>query len=149
MREDFFYRIRILPIQLPPLRERKGDIPLLIDHFLSTLAKGNKEPRQLPVRVREAMETYSWPGNVRELQNVLHTYITLGKLDLMGQISESAVEEPPLSVGGGLRTRMDAVEKKMILSALEASRWHRGRAAEALQLNYKTLQRKMKAHGIN
>ena len=149
MREDFFYRIRILPIQLPPLRERKGDIPLLIDHFLSTLAKGNKEPRHLPVRVREAMETYSWPGNVRELQNVLHTYITLGKLDLMGQISDSAVDEPPLSVGGGLRKRMDAVEKKMILSALEVSRWHRGRAAEALQLNYKTLQRKMKAHGIN
>ena len=94
MREDFFYRIRILPIQLPPLRERKGDIPLLIDHFLSTLAKGKEEPRHLPVRVREAMETYSWPGNVRELQNVLHTYITLGKLDLMGQISDSAVDEP-------------------------------------------------------
>ena len=153
MREDFFYRIRILPIQLPPLRERKGDIPLLIDHFLSTLAKGAKEPRHLPVRVREAMETYSWPGNVRELQNVLHTYITLGKLDLMGQISmvagadDGALEVTSLD-GQGLRQRMDALEKKMILSALEAARWHRGRAAEALQLNYKTLQRKMKAHDI-
>jgi transcriptional regulator with PAS, ATPase and Fis domain len=90
MREDFFYRIRILPIQLPPLRERKEDIPLLIDHFLAVLAKGKQGPMHLPVRVREAMETYNWPGNVRELQNVLHTYITLGKLDLMGQISETA-----------------------------------------------------------
>jgi PAS domain S-box-containing protein len=153
MREDFFYRIRILPIQLPPLRERKGDIPLLIDHFLSTLAKGEEEPPHLPVRIREAMETYPWPGNVRELQNVLHTYITLGKLDLMGQISDSsgeeqAVTEPPFSAGAGLRQRMDVLEKKMLLNALEAARWHRGRAADALQLNYKTLQRKMKAHGI-
>jgi PAS domain S-box-containing protein len=153
MREDFFYRIRILPIQLPPLRERKGDIPLLIDDFLSTLAKGEEEPPHLPVRIREAMETYPWPGNVRELQNVLHTYITLGKLDLMGQISDSsgeeqAVTEPPFSAGAGLRQRMDVLEKKMLLNALEAARWHRGRAAEALQLNYKTLQRKMKAHGI-
>ncbi len=154
MREDFFYRIRILPIQLPPLRERKEDIPLLIDHFLGKLNKGPGEPRpHLPVRIREAMESYAWPGNVRELQNVLHTYITLGKLDLMGQISEladdqPAVMEPVLSASGGLRQRMDAIEKKMILGALESNRWHRGRAATALKLNYKTLQRKMKAHGI-
>jgi DNA-binding NtrC family response regulator len=84
---------------------------------------------------------------------VLHTYITLGKLDLMGQISmvagadDGALEVTSLD-GQGLRQRMDALEKKMILSALEAARWHRGRAAEALQLNYKTLQRKMKAHDI-
>lgn len=68
MREDFFYRIRILPIQLPPLRERKEDIPLLIDHLQAVLAKGKQGPMHLPVRVREAMETYNWPGNVRELQ---------------------------------------------------------------------------------
>ena len=153
MREDFFYRIRILPIQLPPLRHRKEDIPLLIDHFLSTLTKGKQGPRHLPVRVREAMETYSWPGNVRELQNVLHTYITLGKLDLMGQISmetdEGTLDAEYLDLNGkGLRQRMDALEKRMILGALERSRWHRGKAAELLQLNYKTLQRKIKSHGI-
>jgi PAS domain S-box-containing protein len=153
MREDFFYRIRILPIPLPPLRERQEDIPLLIDHFLSTLDTGKKGPGHLPVRVREAMETYSWPGNVRELHNVLHTYITLGKLDLMGQIADMGgdpqeVTELSSAEGGGLRQRMDTLEKKIILKALEAARWHRGRAAEALQLNYKTLQRKMKAHGI-
>ncbi len=154
MREDFFYRIRILPIQLPPLRERKEDIPLLIDHFLSTISNGKEGDRpHLPVRIREAMETYSWPGNVRELQNVLHTYITLGKLDLMGQLAAAAddaqaVTEFAFSADGGLRERMDALEKKMILRALEAARWHRGRAAESLRLNYKTLQRKMKAHGI-
>jgi PAS domain S-box-containing protein len=154
MREDFFYRIRILPVSLPPLRERKEDIPLLIDHFMAKLTTHKDASGQhLPFRVREAMETYHWPGNVRELQNVLHTYISLGKLDLMGQISDPASEEQailsaPFSNGESLRQRMDALEKKMILRALEAARWHRGRAAEALRLNYKTLQRKMKAHGI-
>ncbi|MGA6927273.1 MAG: sigma 54-interacting transcriptional regulator [Desulfosarcina sp.] len=153
MREDFFYRIRILPIRLPPLRERREDIPLLIDHFLSRLAKNSESPRHLPVRIRDAMETYDWPGNVRELQNVLHTYLTLGKLDLMGQISAIADEsnEAPESLptdGYGLRRHMDAFEKKLILDALERTRWHRGRAAGTLKLNYKTLLRKMKMHGL-
>lgn len=150
MREDFFYRIRILPIQLPPLRERKEDIPILIDHFLSRLNKGREDPRTLPLSVREAMETYSWPGNVRELQSALHTYITLGKLDLMGQISLTASLdnnslEPPLRTGIGLRERIETLEKKIIINALDATRWHRGRTAEALQITTKTLQRKIKS----
>ncbi len=153
MREDFFYRIRILPIHLPPLRERKEDIPLLIDHFLASLAKGKAPPKPLPVRVREAMETYSWPGNVRELQNVLHTYVTLGKLDLMGQIAitaddAAAANEAPEAGTLGLGQRLQRIERQMILSALERCHWHRGKTAALLQLNYKTLQRKMKAHGI-
>jgi len=154
MREDFFYRIRILPIQLPPLRERKEDIPLLIDHFLSRLTKDGGEHRHLPAHVRDAMENYDWPGNVRELQNVLHTYVTLGKLDLVGQVSTALDVAPPAESafvdahGRGLRQRMDAIEKQLIIQALDVSRWHRGRAAELLKLNYKTLQRKIKAHGI-
>ena len=153
MREDFFYRVRILPIRLPPLRERREDIPLLVDHFLMTFHTPKDAPRpHLPVRIREALENYSWPGNVRELQNVLHTYLTLGKLDFSGRMSQALAEAVPVdpiaSASGGLRERMQALEKKMILAALEAARWHRGKAAAALQLNYKTLQRKMKAHGI-
>jgi transcriptional regulator with PAS, ATPase and Fis domain len=153
MREDFFYRIRILPVRLPPLRERQEDIPLLIDHFLSALTKGSDHPKHLPVRVREAMESYDWPGNVRELQNVLHTYVTLGKLDLMGQITMGAEAdvpgpENPAWQGKGLRQRMDILEKRIILGALERTRWHRGKAAQLLQINYKTFQRKIKSHGI-
>lgn len=154
IREDFFYRIRILPIRLPPLRQRKEDIPLLIDHFLAKLTKGKKSPGHLPVRVREAMESYSWPGNVRELQNVLNTYVTLGKLDLMGQISVETKKAAPRPEtldpdDSGLRRQMDALEKRIILRALEQSHWHRGKAAKLLQLHYKTLQRKMKSHGIS
>ena len=115
------------------------------------LTKGANSPKHLPVRVRAAMETYDWPGNVRELQNVLHTYVTLGKLDLMGQISMATDEGGPENIaweGNGLRRQMDILEKRMILGALERTRWHRGKAAQLLQLNYKTLQRKMKSHGI-
>jgi transcriptional regulator with PAS, ATPase and Fis domain len=156
MREDFFYRIRILPVQTAPLRERREDIPLLVDHFLATLNKDKASPhlpKHLPVRVREAMESYNWPGNVRELQNVLHTYVTLGRLDLMGQISmtgdEAARRAAPLELKGkGLRQRMDDHGETDDSGALDRTRWHRGKAAELLQLNYKTLQRKMKSHGI-
>jgi DNA-binding NtrC family response regulator len=99
------------------------------------------------------MENYSWPGNVRELRSALHTYITLGKLDLMGQVAVTADDatnplEPPLRTGIGLRERIETLEKKIIVSALEAARWHRGMSAEALQITTKTLQRKMKSLGI-
>ena len=153
MREDFFYRIRILPIRLPPLRERREDIPLLIDHFLAGLVKEGEAPPHISAGIRDIMENYPWPGNVRELQNALRTYLTLGKLDLMGRISMDGVEAgavsedlPPYSEG--LRERLKAVERQMILDALDKNRWHRGKTAEALRLNYKTLQRKMKALGI-
>ena len=81
MREDFFYRIHILPIYLPPLRERKDDLPLLIDYFLQLHDK-NHPP--LPGNIVEALLNYDWPGNIRELQNVLHRYMTLKRLDFAG-----------------------------------------------------------------
>jgi DNA-binding NtrC family response regulator len=92
---------------------------------------------------------------VRELQNALHSYLTLGKLNLMGQITMAENEErsPGLAeirpACDGLNASMAAIEKGLILKALEQARWHRGRAAAGLKLNYKTLQRKMKAYGIN
>jgi PAS domain S-box-containing protein len=153
IREDFYYRVRILPIQLPPLRERKEDIPLLIDHFLSRMNKGKAESRHLPASIRDAMETYNWPGNVRELQSALHTYMTLGKLDLMGRISRGTdagdiLDEPSILPGMGLREQVQALEKKILVNTLDTTRWHRGKAAASLQITTKTLQRKMRALGI-
>jgi transcriptional regulator with PAS, ATPase and Fis domain len=155
MREDFFYRIRILPIHIPPLRERKEDIPLLIDHFLAGHARPGESPPELPVRVRETLVQYDWPGNVRELQNALHSYLTLGKLNLMGQLSIPHTGDRALALAEmellhqGLDECMAAIEKQLIHKVLEQNRWHRGKTAVALKLNYKTLQRKMKGHGIN
>lgn len=153
MREDFFYRIRILPISLPPLRERKDDIPLLLDHFLEKLC-GDGEKPILPSEVWEAFQSYSWPGNVRELRNILYTYVTLGRLDFMGKIHTSleapsipSVSDLPDHVGG-LRDAVDAFEKGFILHTLEKTRWHRSKAASLLKLDRRTLHRKMEEYCI-
>lgn len=153
MREDFFYRIHILPITLPPLRERKDDVHLLIDHFLEHYAE-DEQKHHIPIEVREALETYNWPGNVRELQNMLHSYITLGKLDFMGKLSttselpDKSRMENQLQQTGNLRDAVEAFERQLILQALEKTRWHRSQAAAMLGLNRRTLHRKMEALNI-
>mgnify|MGYP000897121923 CR=1 FL=1 len=176
MREDFFYRIHILPIYLPPLRERKEDMQLLIDHFLHLYDK-NSPP--LPGHVTEALLSYDWPGNVRELQNVLHRYLTLKRLDFVGgpavrparlkeESQESGesfkAEATPQVVAAGDRElrrksvenrlpdatlNLKALEKEHILNALSEHHWHRGRTALALGINRKTLFMKMQKFGIN
>jgi len=98
---------------------------------------------------------YDWPGNVRELQNALHSYLTLGKLNLMGQLSIPRTGDRALALAEmellqqGLDECMAAIEKQLIRKVLDQNRWHRGKTAVALKLNYKTLQRKMKGFGIN
>ena len=85
VREDFFYRVHVLPISLPSLRERKEDIPLLVDHFLKRYEYQEKGP-PITGHVLESMMAYDWPGNVRELQNTLHRYVTLNRLDFLGAL---------------------------------------------------------------
>ena len=82
IREDFFFRIHIIAITIPPLRERKEDIPLLIDHFMAKLGTDG-QTHSIPGQFMDVMYNYSWPGNVRELQNVLHRYVTLGDMSVL------------------------------------------------------------------
>ena len=153
MREDFFYRIHIVPISLPPLRERKEDIPLLVDHFKEKFCE-DADKLQLPSEVWEAFQSYSWPGNVRELQNALYTYITLGRLDFIGQIQDNS--EPHFTPSlydipvdaEGLSDATEAFEKRFILHTLEKTRWHRSKAASILKIGRRTLYRKMESHHI-
>jgi PAS domain S-box-containing protein len=175
MREDFFYRIHILPIYLPPLRERKDDLPLLVDHFLHLHDK-NHPP--LPGNVAEALLNYDWPGNIRELQNVLHRYLTLKRLDFAGMPTarSAPVETGPannadsisdisdMNVMNGRHVQLthdngktDAEESSMalktfekdhILKALSENNWHRHKTASALGINRKTLFRKMQKFGL-
>jgi PAS domain S-box-containing protein len=149
VREDFFFRIHIIPITLPPLRERREDIPLLVDHFLRQFADGQKGLR-LPGKVLESLYTYDWPGNIRELQNVLRRYLAIKRLDFI-----DASEEPPLAATtesvdspGGLPDIMGRYERAVIEKCLERNRWHRGRTAAALKIDRKTLFTKMRAHGL-
>lgn len=146
MREDFFYRVHVLPITLPPLRERKEDIPLLVDHFLR-LNEDSKEPVHLPGRIMDALLSYHWPGNIRELQNVLQRYIAVKRLDLM-DIGLSVPEESnPQSLN--LVDALERLERGFIVKALDQSRWNRTKAANVLGVSRRALFRKMMQLGIS
>lgn len=154
MREDFFYRIHIIPITLPPLRDRKDDLPLLIDHLMSRYAeKGDLPP--ITGKVLEALYNYDWPGNVRELQNVLQRYVTLKTLDFMnpqhsseGMPAIPAGDDMPEPAGTSITAAIDAYEKQIIAKTLEKNRWHKQKTAAALGIDRKTLFRKMKKYGL-
>ena len=155
MREDFFYRVHIIPIRLPALRDRKEDIPLLVDYFLSALGDEGQSP-PMGGKIMEAFLRHEWPGNVRELQNVLHRYMTLGKIDLMGNSSDceaDGLEQVGFFRGlphlcGPLNEAVAGFEKEVILKALEENRWQKARTAIALGIHRKTLFTKMKKFGL-
>lgn len=145
MREDFFFRIDILPIDLLPLRERREDIPLLVDHYLREFTRGRVLP-DIPGRVLEALYGYGYPGNVRELQNILHRYLATGKLDFLGHGRENRDES---MLRGTLPERLNSYEKEIIENCLIENRWHRGHTAAMLGIDRKTLYSKIKAYGLN
>jgi DNA-binding NtrC family response regulator len=147
IREDFFYRIHIIPIHLPPLRERKEDIPLLIDHFMRLHGETDKNVGRINM---DRFLDHEWPGNVRELQNVIHRYISMKKLDFGGsRPSRKSLDLPEMSSGTGLAEMMDACEKAIIKKTLDEWKWHRGKAAEILGINRKTLFMKIQKYGID
>ncbi|MBU0479393.1 sigma 54-interacting transcriptional regulator [bacterium] len=154
MREDFFFRIHIIPITLPPLRERKDDIPLLVEQFLR-LYSGEKKPPSLPGQVLESLVRYDWPGNVRELQNVIQRYLTVKRLDFLSPAAPASADAAARSAQGqadkddlDLRGATEGVERSVIREALEQNRWNKSRTAEALGVSRKTLFRKMKRLGL-
>ena len=146
-RQDLFYRIQILPIFLPPLRERKEDIPFLVADILTKLGS----PGRMVSRDLTLLMEHDWPGNVRELRNVLERYVAFGNLDFFQAGDGPRVEQDgPVSLPEGVKLR-DALafyEKELILRTLEKHGGNRSRTAAALGLPRKTLFRKMKALGI-
>ncbi len=155
MRKDFFYRVHIIPIHLPPLRDRKNDIPLLIQHFLKEFKYDEKKTSVVTPQVMKALQDYDWPGNIRELQNVLQRLMTIKRLDLnlvpdnfKPEIEELSQENDTLSADG-LKSLMEAYEKRLILAALEKNKWRRLKSASELNINRKTLFKKMKQHGLD
>lgn len=152
MREDFFFRIHIVPIYLPPLRERKEDIILLIDHFMRSFNQ-NKEQRGLPGKILDAFVEYDWPGNVRELQNVLQRYLTMGRLEFASGWSARSLDtetiiEPEDLAGDNLRSKVESFEKRILLQSLEKTRWNRCRVCTILGIPRRTLSYKLKKYGI-
>jgi PAS domain S-box-containing protein len=151
MRSGFFYRVHVIPIHLPPLRNRKEDIPLLTEHFLK--AYDRKMRPKITANVMDALMNYPWPGNVRELQNVLYRFVTLKRLDLTGDArpvaapagAEETAESSPLT---SLSDAVADFERRRIIAGLAECRWNRTRTANALNIGLRTLQRKMKIYGI-
>ncbi len=156
-RQDLYYRINVITLTQPPLRERITDIPLLADHYLQQFCEMNSKPlRGFDDAALQVLQRYRWPGNVRELVNVVERAVVLGKgtvitiSDLPDTLrqNEPFVQLPAGRLGSSLKTAMVAPERQMILDALESNGWNRQDSANLLGINRTTLYKKMKKYGI-
>jgi two-component system response regulator HydG len=150
-REDLFYRLNVIPIQLPPLRDRQNDIPLLARHFLRTFAERQK--KDLQEFSSEAMRivlNYRWPGNVRELENTIEHAIVLAK----GSVIE-AVDLPPLVTGPAAQAppvpskSIIDNEARLLKEVLEECNWNKTEAAQRLGISRSTLYEKIRKYQLS
>ncbi|GAB4487913.1 MAG: sigma-54 dependent transcriptional regulator [Thermodesulfovibrionales bacterium] len=166
-REDLFYRLNVIPIHLPPLRDRKEDIPLLVDHFMTVFCKRRKkEPLTIASRTMDRFLRYPWPGNVRELENTIERLVILNDSgtvtpdDLPERFSAAGASRaagfvqqnggvPLPDEGIDLNAVLDRIEEDLILQALKKSGGVKKQAAELLCLNRTTLLEKMKKKKIS
>jgi transcriptional regulator with GAF, ATPase, and Fis domain len=161
-REDLYYRLHVIPVRLPPLRERRSDIPLLIRHFIGHFNTAKRmKVVDVSSEVLERMTSYAWPGNVRELRNMMERLVVLkgeGIIqmeDLPERLRSHAglgVGTPPIVLseeGICLNTAVEQFEKALILESLKKTQWVKNRAAKLLHLNRTTLVEKIKRHGLD
>jgi PAS domain S-box-containing protein len=149
LREDFYYRIKVVTLQLPALRERREDIPLLVEQFLARLTRQYDRPLEVSATAMMTLMNYDWPGNVRELQNALEHGAVLSRDGVI-----SPQHFPPEVQGSESRTRLKripphtAAERELIVAALVRTGWNRTRAARRLGIDRTTLWRKIKEYGL-
>lgn len=167
-REDLYYRLNVVPIRVPPLRDRRSDIPMLCNHFIERLSRQKGiGTKTLPSSIMERLMRYSWPGNVRELENMLERMCILAEGDVIG-IEDLPVRLADLEPGpdtaiaadadcaetiippDGLdfNNAVDAFERNLIIQALDRTNWVKNQAAAMLKLNRTTLVEKIKKKGI-
>lgn len=153
-REDLFYRLKVVTMVLPPLRERKEDLSLLIDHFIDKFAAENgKNIKGLSAEARDVLLKYDYPGNVRELVNIMERavviardqYITTDDLPFKSVI---ATDESEKKGPGILRESVDELEKKLIIEAMEKTQDNQTKAAESLGISERMLRYKLKKYGL-
>jgi len=159
-REDLFYRLFVIPITLPSLRERKSDIPLLISHFLKHFnEKNNRNVEGISEDAMTAIMNYSWKGNVREIKNMVEGLvvlkgeglITLKDLPEKITMKKTSVSMPKIDIsqeGICLSTAVSEFEKSLIVQCLEQTKWVKKKAAKLLQVNRTTLVEKIKRHHL-
>ena len=147
-REDLYFRLNVLPVRVPPLREHIEDIPELVEHFIEKCGRvlGKKLEGIKPHALRK-LEEYHWPGNIRELENVIERAVVLasGRVIEVEDISPSLDGSRMLSAGGDMEiTTVEEMERRLIVAALERFGWHQKRSAEVLGIGVRTLRDKMK-----
>jgi DNA-binding NtrC family response regulator/tetratricopeptide (TPR) repeat protein len=152
-REDLYYRLNVVPVVLPPLRERPEDVPALVDHFLAKYQPDDRPVRGVSPEALRLLGAYPWPGNIRELENAVQYAVnlmdgdTLRPGDLPRAVRSWAPEGGPAA--GSLQSEMDRLERDLILRALEATGWNRSEAARRLGTNESKIRQRMKKHGIS
>jgi two-component system response regulator PilR (NtrC family) len=154
-RKDLFYRLNVIPVTIPPLRERKDDIPLLVNHFLEKLTAGEKKVSD---EAMEVLLSYDWPGNVRELENIIERAIILSdgpaitaeglNVSIFPERMKKAPRAAARGVGASGLT-LDEVERRYLLQTLEETGWKKKAAAEILGINPSTLYRKLQRYGMD
>ena len=149
-REDLYYRLNVIPINLPPLRERKGDIPLLVEYFLKRLStQSGKGIKELSPGAMQSLINYNWPGNVRELENVLEYAFVLTK----GKIIEAKALPPALRSSGIIWSKdkiasLEDNEKKFLIEMLNEFNWNKLQVAKRLGISRSTLYAKLKKYNL-
>lgn len=156
-REDLFYRLNVLQVRIPPLRERKDDIPLLVEHFLcrfgARLQRANMQVSREALRV---LMDYPWPGNIRELENTIERAMVLSDSDSIGvEALPDKLRGTPQAGGGpmlgddlSIKKAVRAIERELIRRSLEKTRGNRTRAAELLEISHRALLYKIKEFGL-
>lgn len=155
-REDLYYRLNVVPLRVPPLREREGDIDLLASHFLRALSAENGRPeKKMDEEAVKLLASYRWPGNVRELRNFVERVVimvekdNLGRNDLLALDPGLGTETDKDPTGKGvLKSRLEDEEERSLREALERAGWNVSEAARQLGIDRASLHRKMKRYGI-
>ena len=151
-REDLYYRLNVVTILLSPLRERRQDLPLLIDHFLRVFAEKNgKRIRGFTHEARETLLRYDYPGNVRELENLVERAVVLTRDEVISKDDLPLMVQPPEAAeerGGNLTAAVEGMERQMIREALARSGGVQTRAAEMLGISERALRYKLKKYGL-
>jgi len=150
-RNDLYFRLNVIKFELPPLRERREDIPLLCNHFLEKYRDRYQSPvRQIPKELMELFLRYDWPGNVRQLENVVKRYLILPDADIISELKTANTEAVAVIPTRTVSLKevsghaAEVAEKEVVLRVLEDTGWNRKEAARRLMISYKALRNKLK-----
>ena len=153
-REDLYYRLKVVTLRIPPLRERRADVPLLVEHYLRAACdEHGKDQKTVSPQAMDALAGYDWPGNVRELKNLVESLVIFHRgdvvelEDLPPEVAQGRAEPragAPIQIAEGRPRTMDEIERQAILETLSRTGGHRAQAAHLLGIGLRTLQRKLK-----